>query len=77
MSGTVDSSQPSDRTAFCNAILGGGPGGGLPARAQTVANCALRLPVDAAFMMGLPDTATYAQAAALLQLRWSSGQAGF
>ncbi|NPD68923.1 hypothetical protein HN018_02865 [Lichenicola cladoniae] len=77
MSGSSDTSQPSDRSAFCAAILGGGPGGGLPARAQAVANCQLRLPVDCAFMLGMADTATYAQAAALLQMRWSSGQAGY
>lgn len=77
MSGSLDTSLPSDQVAFCNAILGGGPGGGLPARALAVANCTLRLPVDCAFMLGMADTATYAQAAALLQLRWSSGQAGY
>ena len=75
MSGTVDTSTPAQRQAFCNAIEGGAAGSVLPA-AALVAQCQARMPETTAYLIGLPETATYAQGVALLQMRWASGRAG-
>ena len=60
MSGTVDTSTPAQRQAFCNAIEGGAAGSVLPAAAALVAQCQARMPETTAYLIGLPETATYA-----------------
>lgn len=77
MSGTVDTSTPFQRQAFCNAIEGGAAGPALPAAAALVAQCQARMPPATAYLIGLPDGATFAQGVALLQMRWASGRAGY
>lgn len=77
MSGTSDMSTPAQRQAFCNAIEGGSAGPVLPAAAALVAQCQARMPETTAYLLGLPETATYAQGVALLQMRWASGRAGY
>ena len=75
MSGMVDTSTPAQRQAFCNAVEGGAGGAVLPAVAALVAQCQARMPETTAYLIGLPETATYAQGVALLQMRWASGRA--
>ncbi len=77
MSGTVDTSQPSDRQAFNHQIEGGGSGAALPGIAAVVANCQSRMPSSVTYLLGMADGSTYAQGVALLQMRWASGRAGF
>ncbi len=77
MSGTVDTSTPAQRQAFCNAIEGGAGGPVLPAAAALVAQCQARMPETTAYLLGLPETATFARGVALLQMRWAAGQAGY
>ena len=76
MSGTVDTSTPAQRLAFCNAIEGGAGGPVLPAAAALVAQSPARLPETTAYLLDLPAGSTYAQAVARLQFRWASGRAG-
>ena len=76
MSGTVDTSTPAQRIAFLTLIDGGG-GAALPGAAAAVAQCQSRVPETTAYLLGLPETATYAQGVALLQMRWASGRAGY
>lgn len=77
MSGTLDTSTPAQRQAFCNAVEGGAGGPVIPAAAALVAQSAAVLPDTTAFLLDLPTGATYAQAVARLQFRWASGRAGF
>jgi hypothetical protein len=77
MSGTTDTSTPAQRQAFCNVVEGGAGGPVIPAAAALVAQSSARLPETTAYLLGLPDSATYAQGVALLQMRWASGRAGF
>ena len=76
MSGTADTSTPAQRQAFCNLVEGGAGGLALPAAAALVAQCQARMPETTAYLIGLPETATFAQGVALLQMRWASGRAG-
>ncbi len=77
MSGTVDTSTSAQRQAFCNAVEGGAGGPVIPAAAVLVAQSSARLPETTAYLLDLPDGATFAQAVARLQMRWASGRAGF
>ena len=76
MSGTVDTSTPAQRLAFCNAIEGGGGGAALPGLTAAVAQSRAAVPVTTAYLLGLPDGATFAQPAARIQARWAAGLVG-
>lgn len=75
MSGNQDNSTPADRALFDQLVCGGGATAGLPAAAAVVANCQINAPETTAYLIGLQTPASYAQCAALLQLRWNSGRA--
>ena len=75
MSGTVDTSTPAQRQAFCNAVEGGAGGPVIPAAAALVAQSPALVPETTAYLLDLPAGSTYAQAAARLQMRWASGRA--
>ena len=77
MSGTSDTSTPADRARFCALLFNSAAGPLLGQQVAVVQNCTLRLPEADAMMLGLPERATYAQAAALLATRWQSGQAAY
>jgi len=76
MSGTADTFTPAQRVAFVQLVEGTGGGAALPGLAAAVAQSSVPVPVTTAHLLGLPDGATFAQAAARLQARWAAGLAG-
>ncbi len=74
MSGTttplVDTSVPADRVSFRELVTSGRPN---LAQASRLLNCQLPMPIELCYLLELSETATFAQGAARVIQRFSSG----